>query len=274
MTRAKPARRFGVTFRPGDERRLHFGRMAVERLAGKADLVAPPDVADLLGVPSVPLPKMDVDVLLVVGGDGAILHALQSCHAPVFGINAGEIGFLTEVEPIELGDGIQRLLDGEYFLESRLKLATWINGERLPDTANDTVVKTPRPSKILNFDIRTPAGLRTDLRADGLVFATPTGSTSYAMSAGGPIIDPAVEAFLVVPIAPFSLHSRPIVVPPSTTIETRLVDKAKTAAIVLDGQVEREMQPSDILRVGVSEHKARFARFRPHFWTRLAERLR
>lgn len=271
--KGKPARRFGVTFRPGDEKRLHIGRMAVERLRGKADVVAPPDIAEALGVPAVPLAKMDVDVLAVVGGDGAILHALQNCDAPVFGVNAGEIGFLTEVEPIEIGDGLQRLLDGDYFVESRRKLATWLDGERLPDTSNDTVVKTPRPAKILHFDIRTPEGLATHVRADGIVFATPTGSTSYAMSAGGPIVDPGVEAFLVVPIAPFSLQTRPIVVPPSTTIELRLVEPGKTAAVVLDGQAEREMDPGQVLRVSMSERRGRFARFRQHFWTRLVERL-
>ncbi|MHB8586359.1 MAG: NAD(+)/NADH kinase [Thermoplasmatota archaeon] len=264
--------RFGITCRT-DDRRLRIAHMVAEYLRGKAELVAAPTIAESLKLEAVPLEKMDVDILVTIGGDGTILYALQHCDAPVFGINAGEIGFLTEIEPIEVHDGLNRLLSGDYFIENRSKIATWLNGTRLPDCANDAVLHTPRPAKLLHFEIKAGRSLDTRIRADGVVFATPTGSTSYAMSAGGPILDPSLDAILVVPIAAFSLATRPIVVPPDHLLEIRLLDPDKPAVLVLDGQVEQEIGSKDIIRLTGSDKKARFARFRHQFYARLAERL-
>jgi NAD+ kinase len=256
-----------------DERRVRIARMVVDHLKGRAELVAAPEIAKELGLPGSPLEKMDVDVLITIGGDGTILYALQHSDAPIFGINAGEIGFLTEIEPIELNDGLSRLLAKEYFIETRSKIATWVNGTRLLDCANDAVLHTPRPAKLLHYEIKAGRSLDTRIRADGVVFATPTGSTSYAMSAGGPILDPSLDAILVVPIAAFSLATRPIVLPPDHVLEIRLLDPEKPAVLVLDGQIEQEISASDVLKVTGSEKKARFARFRNQFYARLAERL-
>lgn len=267
--------RIGLTARPGDPRRVKVANHVVQFLHGKADLVVDDELAKHLSEPvaSATLKDMKVDVLVVVGGDGTILHALQQNRAPVFGINMGELGFLTEIEPIELADGLRRVLSGDYFLEHRLKLAASLNDKRLPDATNEVAVKTKRIAKILQFEVGWNDREVVRLRGDGLIVATPTGSTSYAMSAGGPIVDPRLECFVVVPLAAFSLSSRPMILPSETVLQTRIMQREKEAIVVVDGQVELEMHEGDRLTLWASEERARFVRFRQHFYQRLKSRL-
>lgn len=267
--------RVGLTTKADDPRRIKVANHVVQFLKGKADVVADEDIVKRLGdsVPSARLSEMKVDVMVCIGGDGTILHALQHNKAPVFGINMGELGFLTEIEPIELTDGLQRVLDGDYFLEHRLKIAASLNEKRLPDAANEVAVKTKRISKILQFEIAWGDRENMRLRGDGVILATPTGSTSYAMSAGGPIVDPRVECFALVPLAAFSLSSRPMVLPPDVTLQLRTLQREKEAVVVIDGQHEQEMREGDTLTLYASEERARFIRFRAQFFHRLRSRL-
>ena len=267
--------RFGVTTKADDARRVKVANHVVQFLKGKAEVLADEDVAKHLsdGVPSARLSQMKVDVMVCIGGDGTILHALQHNKAPVFGINMGELGFLTEIEPIELADGLQRVLSGDYFLEHRLKIAASLNQRRLPDAANEVAVKTKRISKILQFEIAWGDRENMRLRGDGVILATPTGSTSYAMSAGGPIVDPRVDSFSLVPLAAFSLSARPMVLPPDVTLQLRTLQREKEAVVVIDGQHEEEMHEGDTLTLWGSEERARFVRFRQQFFHRLKSRL-
>lgn len=267
--------KIGITTKSDDARRVKVANHVVQFLKGKADVVADQDLAKHLqeSVASAPLDSMKVDVMVAIGGDGTILHALQKNRAPVFGINMGELGFLTEIEPIELADGLQRVLSGDYFIEHRLKIAASLNQRRLPDAANEVAIKTKRISKILQFEVGWGDRETMRLRGDGLIVATPTGSTSYAMSAGGPIVDPRVECFALVPLAAFSLSSRPMVLPPETVLQTRILQREKEAVVVVDGQHEEEMREGDILTLWASEERARFIRFRQQFFHRLKSRL-
>ncbi|MEA3199990.1 MAG: kinase [Thermoplasmata archaeon] len=267
--------KIGLTARPGDPRRVKVANHVVQFLHDKADLVVDADLAPHLSekVHAAPLPEMKVDVLVTIGGDGTILHALQSNRAPIFGINMGELGFLTEIEPIELTDALRRVVAGDYFLEHRLKIAASLNDKRLPDATNEVAIKTKRIAKILQFEVGWGDRDVVRLRGDGLIVSTPTGSTSYAMSAGGPIVDPRVECFVVVPLAAFSLSSRPMVLPPDTVLQVRILQREKEAVIVLDGQQEVELREGDRLTLWASEERARFVRFKSHFYNRLKSRL-
>jgi NAD+ kinase len=267
--------RIGVTARPDDARRVKVANHVVHFLSDKADVVVDEELAKQLSMPvkSGQLKDIKADVLVAIGGDGTILHALQNNPAPVFGINMGELGFLTEIEPIELADGLRRVVERDYFIEHRLKLAATLNGRRLPDAANEVAVKTKRIAKILQFEIAWGNGELLRLRGDGVILATPTGSTSYAMSAGGPIVDPRVECFALVPLAAFSLSSRPMVLPPDSILQVRILQREKDAIIVVDGQYEEEMHEGDSLTLYASDERARFVRFQQQFFHRLKSRL-
>ena len=269
--------RLGLTARPGDPRRVKVANHVVQVLHDKADLVVDDELAKHLSEPervhASPIEEMKVDVMVAVGGDGTILHALQKNKAPVFGINMGELGFLTEIEPIELADGLRRVVAGDFFVEHRLKIASSLNDKRLPDAANEVAVKTRRTAKILQFEVGWNDREIMRLRGDGVIVATPTGSTSYAMSAGGPIVDPRVECFALVPLAAFSLSSRPMILPPDSVLQVRILQREKDAIVVVDGQHEEEMHEGDMLTLFASEERARFIRFRQQFFHRLKSRL-
>ncbi|HUR69119.1 MAG TPA: NAD(+)/NADH kinase [Candidatus Thermoplasmatota archaeon] len=267
--------KFGLTAKADDPRRVKVANHVAQFLNGKAELVVDEELVNVMQdkVAFAPLRTMKCDVMVCIGGDGTILHALQHNSAPVFGINMGELGFLTEIEPIELTDGLNRVLARDFFIEHRLKIASSLNGKRMPDAANEVAVKTKRLAKILQFELAWGDREVMRVRGDGMILATPTGSTSYAMSAGGPIVDPRMDCFALVPLAAFSLSSRPMVLPPDTVMQMRLMQRDKEAVIVVDGQFETEMQEGDQLNLYASEERAKFVRFRQQFYHRLKSRL-
>ena len=267
--------RFGLTAKADDARRVKIATHVAQFLNGKAQLIVDDELARTMHekVDAAPLRDIKCDVMICIGGDGTILHALQHNKAPVFGINMGELGFLTEIEPIELTDGLRRVLARDFFVEHRLKIAATLNQERLPDATNEVAVKTKRLAKILMFELAWGDREVARVRGDGMILATPTGSTSYAMSAGGPIVDPRVDCFALVPLAAFSLSSRPMVLPADTVMQLRLLQRDKEAILVIDGQQEIEMREGDTLTLWSSEERAKFVRFRQQFYHRLKSRL-
>ena len=266
--------RLGLMAKHDDRLRVAVAQDIMRFLAGRADVVVKDELAPHFpDLPHGPLRDMKVDALITVGGDGTILYALQQCDAPVFGVNTGELGFLTEVEPADLEVALDALLGKKYAIEERLKLSVHINGERLPDAANEAVIKSAHPSKMLALRLSSNGEIIEDIRADGVIMATPTGSTSYSMSAGGPIVDPRIEALIMVPLAAFKLGARPFVFPARAKVEVRLPTNAKDAVLVLDGQYERRLAGGDEVFFTGSEARARFIRFSTHFYGRLRERL-
>ncbi len=229
--------------------------------------------AKTLGRQGMPLEEMDVDVLITIGGDGTILHALQRSDAVIAGINAGQLGFLTEIPDDQVNEKVKRIIAGDYKVGEKMKLKVEHNGKRLPDCTNEIVLHTSHVSKIRHFEILVDGQRALNVRADGLIVATPTGSTSYSMSVGGPIIGPGVDAFVVAPIAPFNLAVRPMVVPARSRLEIRHVKK-RICVLVLDGQEEYEVGPDDVLTIGRSEQVARFVRFEEDFYMKAWEKLR
>jgi len=148
------------------------------------------------------LEDMDVDMVVAVGGDGTVLRTqgiINQKKIPLFGINMGAVGFLTEIDPAETFTALEQVLAGKYFVDKRTQLRVWHNKE-LHKALNEVVIMTQKPAKMLHIEISVDDEVVEELRADGLIIATPSGSTAYSMSAGGPIVDPRVGAFIIVPI--------------------------------------------------------------------------
>ena len=212
------------------------------------------------------------DVVISIGGDGTMLRALSVTEQPILGINAGAMGFLTEVGPDDIDWAIERLLKRDYIIDERTKLRTIMDGRRLLDAVNEAVIHTAHIAKMRHFTVSVDGQPATDLRADGVIVATPTGSTSYAMSVGSSIVDPRVEALVIAPIAPFRLAARPFVVPAKSKIEIAIAEP-KECTMVIDGRETLEMTGEEHLEFSASEKKARFVSLEDDFYKDLQEKL-
>ena len=265
--------RIGVLANPELKELKDIGREVLDAIGDAADIQIDESIAEVLGGTGVPFEKMDADVLVVIGGDGTMLYSLQHTDAVVVGINAGKLGFLTEIMLSEIKDKLGRVVSGDYFVEERTKLKIEHNGKRLPDCMNEAVLHTYHVSKMREFEILVDGKPAMNIRADGIIISTATGSTSYAMSVGGPIIDPRMDAFVIAPIAPFNLGIRPLVIPAACRIDIHQL-KERKCVLVLDGQTEYDIEPDDKIVMGRSEKVARFVRFDEEFYKKAWEKLR
>ncbi|WP_297092919.1 NAD(+) kinase [Thermococcus sp.] len=211
-----------------------------------------------------PLEDFDVDFIIVIGGDGTILRVEHRTKKdiPILGINMGTLGFLTEVEPHEAFFALSKLLEGDYHLDERIKLRTYLNGENVvPDALNEVAVLTGIPGKIIHLKYYIDGGLADEIRADGLIVSTPTGSTGYAMSAGGPFVDPRLDVMVIAPLAPIALSSRPMIVPSYSTIDIRNIAVTREVILAIDGQFYTYLEPETEITVKLSPRRAKFVRF-------------
>jgi len=221
------------------------------------------------------LKDMDVDIILTIGGDGTILRAqsfIDGKKIPLLGINMGTVGFLTEIDPKSVFSDLKEVLKGRYTIEERTRLDVY-HHDKLPSALNEVVMMTREPAKMLHIQILVDNEVVEELRADGIIVATPSGSTAYSMSAGGPIVDPRVEAFLIVPICPFKLSARPLVVSDESKIKIRLLKKGKKAVAVVDGQFKEEINYMEELVFQKSENRAYFVRLTKNFYKKVREKL-
>ena len=195
------------------------------------------------------------DLILAIGGDGTIIHSAKSAvrfGIPVLGINAGRLGFLAGLERNELHK-LSRLVDGTYTVESRMMLDVvhrTPSGERCYLAFNDVVVSKGPVSRMIEVDVTCNERLVSSYRADGLIFSTPTGSTAYAVSAGGPIIEPSLNSISMTPISPQSLFSRSILFAPGSELCLKLRSEPSIEAyITVDGERAVQITEDDILLV-------------------------
>ncbi|MEN4017323.1 MAG: NAD(+) kinase [Methanobacterium sp.] len=219
--------------------------------------------------------EMDADIIIAIGGDGTILRTqslVGDKKIPVFGINMGTVGFLTEINPEETFHALKEVLAGNYFVEERTRLKVWHNRDLAP-ALNEVVILTRKPAKMLHIEVKVDDEVVEELRADGLIVATPSGSTAYSMSAGGPIVDPRVDAFIIVPICPFKLGSRPTVVSGESIIQVRLLREGKKAVAVIDGQYEEEINYMERVIFQKSKENAYFVRLTKEFYKKVREKL-
>ncbi|MEM2205563.1 MAG: hypothetical protein DSO02_00795 [Hadesarchaea archaeon] len=216
---------------------------------------------------------MEVDALLTIGGDGTLLGAhLLAPHLPILGIHMGKKGFLAEVPPSEAEDAVREMLEGRLEVERRMSLATEVEGERLPDAINDAFLSWFIPGKSISFRLSLEGRVLYEVRGDGLVVATPTGSTGHSLSAGGPVVEPTMEALLLIPLCTFPPIPR-MVVPGSRKVEVEVVRADNLASISLDGHFMRKVKPGERLLFSKSEKPALFLKWKDNFYERLREKI-
>jgi len=224
---------------------------------------------------TVPLEKMRTDFIITVGGDGTILRTCISIpkpEPPILAINMGVRGFLTEVDPKHALSAVDKILAGEYKIEKCTKLAITADGARFPDALNEVVISPDEPAKLLYTSILRNKDPIINCQSDGLMVATQTGSTGHSLSAGGPVLDPDVDAFVLTPICPLSVF-HPIVFPADSVL-TIEVNKPERTHILIDGRSHQLVscrQPG--LTVTRSKNETSFIRLGENFYHRLRSRL-
>ena len=269
----KSAKKIGIVSKCKETHVAKMTKSIVKNIQSSLTIVADEETALKLGIEGCPIEDMDVDLILCLGGDGTILRTLQLLDKPIpiLGINMGSVGFLADVTQKEAISVIKKSLNG-FEVEHRARLDVSFNKEKLPYAMNEVVILTSRPAKILQFTIFVDETELETLRADGVVFATPTGSTAYAMSAGGPIVDPRVDATIIVPLAPYKLSARPSVVSATSKLRFELL-QAKEAEIVVDGQFSRPILVDDVITITKSDKPAMFVKTDNTFFSKVRKKL-
>lgn len=216
------------------------------------------------------------DVILTLGGDGTLLRGAQAaiCHdAALLGINLGRVGFLAEAEPEDIGQTLQCLLDGQYSLEERALLEVRC-GEKSRLALNDVVVSRGGYARLIAMDALVDGLCAARYIADGLVVATPTGSTGYSLSAGGPIVSPHVDCMIITPICAHSLQHRPCVVPGHADITIALGEDQEYASLQIDGQSFQALAGGAKVHIHQAEQRIRLIRTKPaHFFQLVRDKL-
>lgn len=194
------------------------------------------------------------DLLVVLGGDGAMLRAARSVREfdiPIVGINLGTFGYLTDINLNEMYSSLARILQGEYSTQDRMMLDVEVIHEGRPfcefTVLNDVVISRGNLSRIIDMETAVDDRYLTTFRADGLIISTPTGSTAYSLSAGGPIVFPSQDAVIVNPICPHTLTNRPIILPATITVSVKVWSEQEGVNVDLDGQESISLKSGDVL---------------------------
>jgi len=210
----------------------------------------------------------DVDLVVAVGGDGTMLRAARlvgTRHIPVLGVNFGWLGYLTEFTLNELFAALDGVREGRFQVDERMMLEVALNrGGRLISLSralNDAVINKAAPARIIELECRIDNYFVNTFRADGMIVATPTGSTAYSLSAGGPIVYPSLSAIVITPICPHTLSNRPVVVPGDCVVELSIKRASEDISLTIDGHEAIELHQEDQIVLRRSE--TRFAMLRP-----------
>ncbi|HUC43921.1 MAG TPA: NAD(+)/NADH kinase [Candidatus Sulfotelmatobacter sp.] len=273
---AKPGSREGVRIARELADWLHARGIAVRLDRATASAMRRPD-----GIPTGTLPPR-TDLVVVAGGDGSLLAAARAAiprGVPILGVNFGGLGFLTELQPEELFGGLEKVLRGEAAIEEReaLRVRLRRGGRVVADHVllNDAVVAKTALARMLDIEVSIDGEHVATYTSDGLIVATPTGSTAYNLSAGGPILDPRMSAFVIAPICPHTMSYRPLVVPGGVVIRVVLRSDTEEAYLTLDGQVGAPMRPMDEIVVDRHPSPVRLVRVaRRGFFEILQRKLR
>ena len=271
--------RVGILFHPRIDSAVRHARDVCGRLAaGGVDTWR----ASSWGVVEDPSQIEGSDLIVSFGGDGTFLRATRSAApygVPCIGVNYGRIGFLTDLRPEELDDRLAELIQGDFWIEERV-LIEWShvlsNGEVTTGVAaGDVVVGRGRIARAVEIDVAVSGLHLTTYTADGVIIATPTGSTGYTQAAGGPILHPECSDLVITPISPFLTPSNSVVVNRGMTIEL-VAHTTHEATLSIDGQTDRAIESGDTVVCRICEHHVRHARLQPHdyFYSSVAEKLR
>lgn len=229
--------------------------VAVSMPESDARLLSSPD----LGVPEPEL-GADIDAGLSIGGDGTMLRTVDMVAphgVPVLGINAGTLGYLAEIDPADLETSLDAWLAGKLDVQERMMLEVLKNDVHLGVALNELVVERAESGRTVAIKTSISGQAFTTFYADGLIVGTPTGSTAYSLSAGGPIVEPDFEAILVTPVAPHMVFDRSLVLAPSTEVELQ-VEGYRAAAVTLDGRQIARLEPGEKVVCRTSSTRAKF----------------
>lgn len=240
------------------------------KIIGRVDL-SPPDAG--LG---------DLDVLLVLGGDGTLLRAARDAaqhDLPLLGVNVGHLGFLTELETDHLEVALAALINKEYKIEERMLISSRVIRNHQVVAAyhalNDAVIARGTFARIIQLQTFVDEQPVVDYQADGLIIATPTGSTAYSLSAGGPIVEPQLECLIITPICPHTLAARSVVVSDDSVVKVFVEASHKDMMLTIDGQIGFPLQSRDVIEVVKADMKAKFVKLHGrNFFTILNSRLK
>jgi NAD+ kinase len=278
--------RVGVVAKP-DGVDVSIVRTLIEWLRARALTVSvEKETADLvpelqpLSVRKADLPAQS-DFLIALGGDGTLLsvaRAVGELGVPILGVNVGDLGFLTATTLDEMLPALEALLDGRMVIEERMMLEARVlrNGALIGESLalNDAVIMKSAMSRIINLAVGVQGQDATRYRADGLIISTPTGSTAYCLSAGGPIVFPTMDAIILTPICAHTLTNRPIVLPGSHRVEVTLLTNQE-AMLTIDGQVGFGLRQHDVVAVSCAVPRIRLVRFpQKHFFSVLRTKLK
>ncbi len=216
------------------------------------------------------------DILIIFGGDGTILRIAKECikyNCAIFAVNFGNVGFLTEIEYGKLAEAIDCIINGKVKYEKRAFIEIEYKNKK-HYALNEIIIHRGTETKMIHLDITINGVLVDKLRADGLIISSPTGSTAYSLSAGGPIVTPDVNAFIVTPICAHSFYSRPFVVSQNNIIELHLSKVNTSASISVDGEEVGKMYINDNLSIKSSEYKVKFLRLDSYnFFDNIVQKL-
>lgn len=228
------------------------------------DLLVDPELAAATGWTPTPREEMgrSAELVLVLGGDGTLIHAARMVRGravPILGVNLGSLGFLTEVPRSDVFARLSETLSGRARLHTRMKLACRLHrgGEVVleDEVLNDVVINKGALARIADHEVSLDGQFMTTFKSDGVIIATPTGSTAYALAAGGPILHPALECAVVAPICPHALTQRPFVVPGDQVVNVVLRSEVADMYLTLDGQAGHSLQQGDRLEVWRSPNR-------------------
>ena len=272
-----PIRKIGLCLKPASSRAGEFLVELVDWLSDNAvEVLFDKRAGEVIGVPGLDRKELGEksDFLVVLGGDGTLLAVAREIGerpVPIVGINLGRLGFLAEIAPGERFEALARFLEGDYEVTQRMRLEVEASrGGQKTSTflaLNDAVIARSDPSRMIDVELRVDGDLVTTYPADGVVVATPTGSTAYSLSAGGPILLPSTGAFVLTPISAHTLSQRPLVLPGKARVELTVFPREGEAQLTVDGQSHVSLQPGDSVKVTGSHHPVSFVTspFLSHF---------
>lgn len=264
-------KRVGVTFNP----RLSGARELALQLL---DDIAARGIEASLDEEDDGLRLVGCDLAIVLGGDGSVLrcaHRVLEAGTPILGVNLGRLGFLTELDGNQVRERLDDVLGGEGRIEERAMLRAEVSGKDVVlHGLNEAVVGRATLSRAIQLAVDVDGTRIADYRCDGVIVATATGSTAYAVSVGGPILYPESSDLVIVPVAPHLSAQHAVLLPGSETVHITL-EPGQQAVLSVDGTGDVELHEGDSVRVSLSEHKARFLRFKPRndFYVRMAAQL-
>jgi len=235
-------------------------------IASRLDLETAAYAATTAGLPRDEVPD-GTDLLIVLGGDGTLLSAARAVrgrHIPIFAVNLGGLGFLTAIQTEELHPQLERALSGDLPVESRRMLQTelWRGAQCVASYQglNDMVLAKAQIARMIDLKVQVDDSFVCVYKADGLIVTTPTGSTAYSLSAGGPIVFPTVAALTITPICPHMLTNRPVIVPDQSVIQIAVLGDDQTTYLTIDGQVGELLKKGDLVVCRRSEHSISLVR--------------